>query len=233
MCRHDLDPASFEPVILDRALTKRGKETRFTSRIYIITRFYAPLDRIAVRWRSKNSQRFVRGKIEGKKKNNQHDGISTCARKRVKFSQYKLIHRHLILYPVAANRGSRSIDAVHRLSMIWRGPKRIKDRNLFEDPSPLSSVTWSLVRFECQAELNWSPRGLKRLSILLLPLLPPSFPFTPPSLFTVFLSHLVSCLQRENSHCVRETRNTSLVWPHLSLSLSFFHSFSFSLLTSL
>lgn len=110
---------------------------------------------------------------------------------------------------------------------------RIKDRNLFEDPSPLSSVTWSLVRFECQAELNWSPRGLKRLSILLLPLLPPSFPFTPPSLFTVFLSHLVSCLQRENSHCVRETRNTSLVWPHLSLSLSFFHSFSFSLLTSL
>ena len=38
MCRHDLDPASFELVILDRALTKRGKETRFTSRIYIITR---------------------------------------------------------------------------------------------------------------------------------------------------------------------------------------------------
>lgn len=48
MRRHD--PASFhQPVILDRAPTKRGKETRFTSRIYIITRFYAPLDRIAVR----------------------------------------------------------------------------------------------------------------------------------------------------------------------------------------
>ena len=50
----------------------------------------------------------------------------------------------------------------------------------------------------------------------LLPL-HPSIPF-----HRVSLPPRIVPLQRENSHCVRETRNTSLVWPHLSLSLSLF-----------
>ena len=124
---------------------------------------------------------------------------------------------------------------VYRRSNAVRNGSRIETYSRIL--APWSSVTWSLVRFECQAELNWSPRGLKRLSILLLPLLPPSFPFTPPSLFTVFLSHLVSCLSNGRTLTVCEKRETHLSFGltslSLSLSLSFFHSFSFPLLTSL
>lgn len=92
-------------------------ETRKRNAIYLAyLYYYAPLDRIAVRWRSKNSQRFVRGKIEGKKKNNQHDGISTCARKRVKFSQTDSQTPYII------SRGRESWIAIDRC-----GPASIDD----------------------------------------------------------------------------------------------------------